>query len=265
MVGKLQDRHALITGGNSGIGEATARLFAVEGARVSILARREAEGNAVADSIERQGGGQATFFRCDVTDKDAIKKAVTAAVRKYGPVHSLFNNAGGAMPGEFPRESVDAFVATLDLNLVSAFNVTQAVWDHMLAAGGGAIVNMSSLAAVAGMSRAQRGAVPGIPNAGYGASKAALEAFTRYIAGSGANVGIRANAVRPGLILTPIQGRMPDGELVLGPYFDMTQLTPGPGYPEDVASTILFLSCDDSRFINGQVINIDGGVAGKVS
>ena len=135
-------------------------------------------------------------------------------------------------------------------------------------AGTGAVLGAglsAGLAAVAGMSRAQRAAVPGVPNAGYAASKAAIEAFTRYCAGSGANIGIRANAVRPGLIMTPIQAVDPNGDPYLGPYFDLTQITPGPGYPEDVASTVLFLSCDDSRFINGQMINIDGGVAGKVS
>ncbi len=264
MPGKLHDQHAIVTGGNSGIGEATARLFAEEGARVSILARRQAEGELVADSIGRTSG-TAEFVQCDVTDKTAVKKAIGVATNRFGPVSALFNNAGGALPGEFPRESVETFVATVELNLVSTFHVTQACWDSMVQAGGGTIVNMSSLAAVAGMSRAQRASVPGIPNAGYAASKAAIEAFTRYVAASGANVGIRANAVRPGLIMTPIQARMPDGELALGPYFELTQVSEGPGYPEDVASTVLFLSCEDSRFINGQVINIDGGAAGKIS
>ncbi len=260
-MGKLDGRVAIVTGGNSGIGAATVRLFAREGARVAILARRVAEGEAVAAAVATDGG-EAAFFPCDVMERASIEAAVAAVVTRFGAVHILFNNAGGAFPGEFPRESDDTWDQTISLNLTGTFRMTRACWTHMVEAGGGTVVNMSSFAAVNGASAEGRAMLPGVPPAAYAAAKAGIEAFTRYAAGSGGPHNIRVNCVRPGQILSPAANV---GERHFAErYFASVQLTPGPGLPEDVANAVLFLACDDSRFINGQVLDIDGGAAGKL-
>ncbi|MFN0148780.1 MAG: SDR family NAD(P)-dependent oxidoreductase [Dehalococcoidia bacterium] len=259
---RLEGKVAIVTGGNSGIGAATARLFAAEGAKVVLMARREAEGHAVEASI-REAGGEARFIRCDVTDRASIEAAVKETVDAYGAIHVLFNNAGGALPGEFPRESDDTFVAVLHLNLTSTYRMTRACWNHLLAAGGGTIVNMSSFAAVGGTSAEARGMLPFVPPSAYAAAKAGIEAFTRYTAGVGGAHGIRVNCVRPGQVLSPAANIDAEHHFAER-YFAGIQLTPGAGTPEDTANAVLFLACDESRFINGQVLNIDGGAAGKV-
>ncbi len=262
MAGRLEGKVAIVTGGNSGIGEATVRLFAREGASVALMARREDEGRRVEAEV-CAAGGEATFIRCDVMERDSIKQAVAATIARYGRIDTLFNNAGGALPGEFPRESDEAWEGVLTLNLTSTFRMTKACWDHLVAAGGGTVVNMSSEAAVAGISTEMRAMYPGIPPAAYAAAKAGVEAFTRYAASQGAGPGIRVNCVRPGQILTPALA-MPDGHSIFERPFAMAQLTPGPGTAEDVANAVLFLACDESRFVNGQIISIDGGAAHKV-
>jgi NAD(P)-dependent dehydrogenase (short-subunit alcohol dehydrogenase family) len=263
MARRLAGKVAIVTGGNAGIGEAAVRLFAEEGARVAIMARREEEGRSVEGDV-RKAGGDATFIRCDVTDLESVRAAVNATIERYGALHVLFNNAGGAFPGEFPHESGEVWEHTIRLNLTSTFWMTRACWDHIVRSGGGAVVNMSSVAAVTGMSPAMRDLIPGVPPAAYAAAKAGVEAFTRYAAGPGGRVNIRVNCVRPGLIATAATA-MPGGEgLIFDALFEQTQITPGPGDPMDIANAALFLACDESRFINGQVITIDGGAAQKL-
>jgi NAD(P)-dependent dehydrogenase (short-subunit alcohol dehydrogenase family) len=259
---RLAGKTAIVTGGNAGIGEATGRLFAAEGAAVVIAARREDEGRRVETAI-RENGGEATFVPCDVTDINAVRATVKAAVDRYGRIDVLFNNAGGAFPGEFPQESTDVWERVIALNLTSTFWMTRECWDH-LADGGGSVINMSSVAAVTGMGPNMRALVPGIPPAAYSAAKAGVEGFTRYAAGQGARHRIRVNCVRPGLIATAATA-MPGGEgLIFDRYFEAIQITPGAGTVDDVAHMVLFLACDESRFVNGQVLNVDGGAALKV-
>ncbi len=262
-MGKMDGRVAIVTGGNSGIGEATARLLAAEGAKVAILARREDEGARVVGDIAA-AGGEASFFACDVTSRASVKDAVAAAISKYGFCCTLFNNAGGSYNDTFPAEEDVRFEKTLSLNLVSAYRVTSEVWQSMIDAGGGSIVNMSSLAATAGVSPAQRKLMPGMTTIGYAVSKAAMDGFTRYVASLGAPHNIRVNGVRPGQIITPMATQYTPGHHVFEGYFEHAQLTPGPGTPEDVAQLVTFLLSDESRFINAQVVDIDGGTAGKV-
>src|SRR5271165_4182754 len=142
MAGRLQNKVALVTGGNSGIGEATARLFIKEGARVSILARREAEGRAVQDAL-RAEGGEVTFISGDVTDRASVEAAVAKTVSLYGGLHVLINNAGGGAREMFPDESDETWERVLRVNLTSCFLACRAAWPHFLRAGAGAIVNVS--------------------------------------------------------------------------------------------------------------------------
>ncbi len=262
MSGKLDGRVAVVTGGNSGIGEATARLFAREGARVAIMARREAQGVAVQDAI-RSDGGEATFIACDVMDREAVDAAVQRAVSEYGGINILFNNAGFGARGNFPDEEDEGWDTVIRVNLSGTFYMSRAVWPHLVEAGGGAIVNMSSIAAVLGFSKNLYDITGRVPSASYYVAKAGVDAFTRYTASMGGQHNIRVNCVRPGQIITPGATGGTDTH-VFKPIFDLTQILEGPGYPEDVANVVLFLASDDSRFITGEIINIDGGTPRKL-
>ena len=148
------------------------------------------------------------------------------------------------------------------------FFVSRAVWPIMEKSGGGAIVNMSSLAAQRGFSPKMK-EVFGTTAPSYYVAKAGIDALTRYMAGVGGDKNIRVNCIRPGQIMTPgaTRGTINDpdgGHHVFESMFDLTQIIPGPGYPNDVANLVLFLVSEDSRFITSEIINIDGGVAAKI-
>jgi NAD(P)-dependent dehydrogenase (short-subunit alcohol dehydrogenase family) len=271
MTGRLEGKVAIVTGGNSGIGEATARAFAREGAAVAILARREAEGERVVEAISSEGG-TAVFLRCDVMERSAIESAVSQVLDRLGNPQVLVNNAGGGVTVDGLPTSPDGkltphdrtFEATVRLNLVSTYMLTQVCWEPMVTAGGGTIINISSGAAVVALPQMRVGESLGpMPGPAYFAAKAGVEAYTRWVATVGSRVGIRANCVRPGLIDTPIHPRNADGTVAMD-YLQTHQLTPGRGTSDDLAGAVLFLASDESRFINGQVLNVDGGLALKV-
>ena len=267
MANRLDGKVAIITGGSSGIGEGVAHLFAEKGAKVILMARREEQGRVVESAIQKNGG-EATFIACDVSEEGSVNLAVALAVKAYGFINILFNNAGGGAPGNFPDETTEDFNRVINVNLTGTFFMSRALWPYLVSAGGGSVVNMSSLAA-------QRGASPkmvdqfGSTSSSYWAAKAGVDALTRYMAGVGGRSNIRVNGVRPGQIMTPgaTRGTITDpdgGHHAFEKMFDLMQITPGPGYPEDVANLVLFLVSDESRFITGEIINIDGGVAAKL-
>lgn len=267
MSGRLEGKVAIVTGGNSGIGEATSHLFAEEGAKVILMARREGQGVEVQDSI-RSDGGEATFIRCDVGDVDSVEMAVQKAAQVYGTVDILFNNAGHGSRGDFPGSSTEEWNEVINDNLNGTFYVSRAVWPHIIASGGGAVVNMSSLAAQRGFSPRMHEEF-GTASPSYYAAKAGVDALTRYMAGIGGKSNIRVNCVRPGQIMTPgaTRGTINDadgGHHVFESMFDFAQIIPGPGYPIDVGNLVLFLVSEESRFMTGEIINIDGGVAAKI-
>ena len=252
-----------MTGGNSGIGAATAQLFAAQGAKVAILARREEEGRQIETAI-RAESGDATFIQCDVTDSAGVNSAVEQVIETYGAINILFNNAGFGSGQVFPEETDDNWDAILKVNMSGTFYMTRTVWPHLITAGGGAVVNMSSVAAQRGFSRTMRD-VAGTASMSYYAAKAGVDAMTRYLAGMGGEHNIRVNCVRPGQIITPGATRGGTQEHhVFKDAFNIFQILQGPGYGTDVANTILFLACDDSRFITGENINIDGGIEAKL-
>ena len=263
MTGKLEGKIAIVTGGNSGIGEATVHAYAREGASVAIMARRSEEGTKVKDFVRNQGG-TADFIECDVSKPEAIKEAVNKTIQIFGTIDILFNNAGVAGPNSFPSESFEEWSYILDVNLNGVFNMTNEVWPHLIESGGGNIVNMSSAAAVTGFTETLINTTGRVPPASYFVAKAGVDAFTRYTAGLGGQSNIRVNGVRPGQILTPMTNREGKGEHGLKKLFDVVQILEGTGYPEDVANAVLFLSCHDSRFITGEIMNVDGGITSKL-
>ena len=267
MGNRLADKVAIVTGGNSGIGKTTAEIFAEEGASVILMARRKEQGQEVANAIQKNGG-KAAFIACDVSDHTSVESAIDEAATIYGKVDVLFNNAGGGAGSSFPNEPIEEWQRVIQTNLTGTFFVSQAVWPHLVKAGGGAVVNMSSLAAQRGFSPAMKKQF-GATSSSYYAAKAGVDALTRYMAGIGGEDNIRVNCVRPGQILTPgaTGGTMTESDMghhVFEKMFDFAQIVQGPGYPTDVANLVLFLSCDESRFISGEIINVDGGVAAKI-
>ena len=236
---RLEGKVAVITGGNSGIGASTGQLFAEQGARVVLMARREEQGQMIANSI-CDGGGEAIFVGCDVGDYDSVCGAVSKAVAAGGRIELLFNNAGGGAGSSFPNEPIEEWQRVINTNLTGTFFMSQMVWPHLVKGGGGAVVNMSSLAAQRGFSPAMKKEF-GTTSSSYYAAKAGVDALTRYMAGIGGEDNIRVNCVRPGQILTPgaTGGTTSDpdgGHHVFEKMFNYFQIVKGPGYPIDAVS-----------------------------
>jgi len=242
MSDRLRDKVAIVTGGGSGIGRAMATLFANEGARVVVADVSGAE-NAVAESI----GAAAMPFHANVADPLAVAALIEACVGRFGRLDLVCNNAGigsAILPmHDVPEADWDK---VLEVNLKGVFNVLQASIRQMLKNGGGAIINTASITAY----HATVGASP------YIASKGGIVSLTYAAALEYAPRNIRVNAVCPGLIETPLTAKMPDSmHQAL-----MAQIPMGRfGKPEDVAKVALFLASDDSAYLTGQCLLVDGG------
>ncbi|HEX8581723.1 MAG TPA: glucose 1-dehydrogenase [Acidimicrobiales bacterium] len=249
-MGRLDGRVALITGAGNGMGRAASVLFAAEGARVVVADVDEAAGRATVDAVAA-GGGEATFVPVDVADSASVEAMVAATVDAYGGLHVLYNNAG-----IFPADdggTLDTPEPTWDR--VMAVNL-KGVWlgcrhgiPAMLASGGGTIVNVASFVALMGAATAQ---------VAYTASKGAVLSLTREIAVEYARRGIRANALCPGPVATPLLE-----ELMSDPARRARRLTHIPmgrlGRAEELARAALFLACDDSSYMTGAALVVDGG------
>ncbi len=248
---RLSGKTVIVTGAGQGIGAAIVECFAREGAQVAIWERSEETGNATAERIVRDGG-TARFFACDVTDKVQIAAALEASVDAFGPAHILVNNAGANVfykPLEMPDEEWDR---CLRLDLEAAWLCARSVLPAMRAAGGGSIVNIASTHSF-----------KIIPHTfPYPVAKHALIGLTRSLAIEYARDGIRVNAIAPGYIETQIArdywNTFDDPAAERQRANDLHP--PGRiGQPEEVANTALFLASDEARFINAEVITIDGG------
>ena len=262
MTQRLNGKTAVITGGSSGIGEASAKLFASEGAKVYIIGRSPDKGNRVLEEI-KDAGGDADYVQCDVSDHEEVKLSCEQIIASASSIDILFNNAGRGERVNFPNETVEGWNEVISINLGGTFYMTNPLWDAMIESSNASIINMSSVASQMGFSDNMYKLADLLPSASYFASKAGIEAFTRFVAGVGGKDGVRANAIRPGQIITPLTDTG-GGHHVFESYFEMTQILRDPGYPEDVANLALFLASDDSRFITGEMINVDGGIAAKL-
>ena len=249
-MGRLDGKIAIITGAASGIGQATARRVAAEGAR-TVVADLNADGaKQVAEAISA-AGGEATAVQVDLGEADSVRAMVQAAVTAYGGLDILHNNAAAtvlAATKDLPVSAADPAVwdETMRVNLRGALVAIQAAAPHMIARGGGSVINTASGAGLTGDLR---------PPA-YGASKAALVSLTRYAAAEFGKQGIRCNAISPGFIVIP---EKPGRDAVHATMLRHA-LTPRLGRPEDIAALVVFLACDESAFITGQNICVDGGM-----
>lgn len=258
MAGRLQDRIALVMGAGSsgpgwGNGKATAVRFAREGAKVVCVDVVAAAAEETAGLIAAEGG-TAVAQCCDVTDSAAVKAVVDDTVARWGRVDVLQNNVGIAkMGGPIELDEAD-WQRVLDVNLTSAFLTCKHVLPVMLAQGKGAIVNVSSVAAIRWV---------GYPYASYYASKGGLNQFTCGLALQYAAQGLRANAIMPGLMDTPlirtqIAGEYPDVETMIRER-DAKSPTGRMGDAWDVANAALFLASDEAKYVNGVCLPVDGG------
>jgi len=261
MTGRLQGRTCLITGAGSGIGRATAILFAQEGAAVAVadVSRETADETvamAAADAAIAEGGGSAKAFTVDVTDEASCAALVASVTEAFGSIDVLFNNAGIAGVGTVEETSLELWERVMAVNVRGVFLVAKAVLPVMVAAHGGSVINMSSTIAEIGLAR----------RASYAASKGAVLALTRQMQADYAAHGIRVNALLPGTIHTPFVDRYLaasyDDPVAGLEQLKARQLTGDLGAPEDVASAALFLASDESRFVLGSGLFVDGGVRG---
>lgn len=246
---RLAGKVALITGGNAGIGEAVATLFAHEGAAVVITGRRTDELARVETGI-RAAKGTVLAVAGSVTDEAHAQSVVEQAVRHFKRIDILVNNAGIGEFGKRIHEIDDeAWARVLDVNLTGVFRMTRAVVPTMLAQGCGSIVNISSIASLVG--------IPLLP--AYAASKGALDALTRSIAIDYAKDGIRCNVVNPGLVATPMAAPLMSNPEQLDPILSNYPIR-RPGKPEEVANMVLYLASDEAAWVTGGTFTIDGGM-----
>ena len=247
----LEGKIAVVTGAASGIGRATARLFAQEGASV-VLADVDARGEAVAEEI-RRAGGKALFRRTDVSVEEEVARLVETAEREFGGLDTLFNNAGIEQPVT-PSEEVtaDLFDKVVGVNLKGTFFGCKYAIPALRRSGGGTIINNSSVSAFANVGG----------NISYAASKGAVMSLTRVLALELAHDSIRVNAVCPGVIDTAMNQRnlekSVDKKSVQQRWKEVTPLG-RMGTPEEVARTVLYLASEMSSFTTGVGLLIDGG------
>lgn len=254
-MGRLDGKVAVVTGGAHGIGRASAKALAAEGARVAIGDVDEAEGERAAQEI-RDGGGEATFARTDVTSLEDLQALVRGAVERWGGLDVMFNNVGVAIGGSAGEMSEEDWDRVIDVNLSGVWRGMRAAIPEMLRAGGGSIVNTSSV----------QGHVGFVGWSGYAASKGGVDALTRQAAVEYAPRGIRVNAVVPGTILTAmnegILREADDPDALMNEWKSMHPIG-RIGMPEEVAAAVVFLASDESSFVTGESLRVDGGMIVK--
>ena len=250
-MGRLDRKVCVITGAGGGIGKAAALRFAEEGGRIACADVVEETGAATAAEIV-SAGAEAEFFRVDVADPASVGALYAAAERRFGAVHVLFNNAGVLLPGDGSVLDTDPAVwhRVLDINLTGVFLCCKHGIPKLLAAGGGSVINMGSVSGLVGSATSQ---------IAYAASKGGVIALTRDVAVEFARRGVRANALCPGPVETPLalqlyaddaawqrrRVHIPAGRL---------------GTPGEIAEAALFLASDESSWMTGASLVVDGGI-----
>ncbi|PAE42954.1 3-oxoacyl-ACP reductase FabG [Bacillus sp. 7884-1] len=243
---RLKDRVALITGAANGIGLKASEVFAKEGAKVAMADFNAEQGEKRAQEL-RGKGYEVTFFQVNVAQRSSVDEMVEKVREVYGNIGILINNAGITKDAMLSKLSIDDFQAVLDVNLTGVFHCTQAVLPSMIENGKGRIINTSSVSGVYG----------NVGQTNYAATKAGVVGMTKSWAKELGRKGINVNAVAPGFIETGMTAKVP--ERILD---QMKQMVPllRLGKPEDIANAYLFLASDESNYINGTVLHVDGGI-----
>jgi NAD(P)-dependent dehydrogenase (short-subunit alcohol dehydrogenase family) len=246
--GRLEGKSAFVTGAGSGIGRATAELFAREGAQVGVADLNVAEASVTVEVI-RAAGGSAEVYELDVASPAQVKRAIAAFVAATGSIHVLINNAGVVVGGAAGELSDADWSRNLEVNLSGAFHCCREALAIMVRQASGAIVSVSSTSALH----------PVGERAGYASAKAGIYGLMRSIAVDYAQHGIRANAVAPGAVATPLllDGRLKDYEVRQAALraIPMNRF----GEPIELARAILFLASSEASYVTGQVLVVDGG------
>jgi 3-oxoacyl-[acyl-carrier protein] reductase len=243
----LEGRVALVTGGSRGIGRAVVEALAKDGAKVAFVYNSNAEAaNEVVQAV-KAAGGECRAIQADVKSKDAADKIIEDLVETWGSVDIVVNNAGIIRDGLLAMMEPEAWQEVISTNLTSVYNFCQAVTRQMMSQRYGRIINMSSVAASV--------ANPGQAN--YAASKGGVEGFTRCIATELARRGITANAVAPGFIQTDMtEAVVSAAGSEIKKKIPVRRL----GTPDDIANAVLFLAQEQSSYITGQTLTVDGGL-----
>ena len=248
---RLKGKVALITGAGTGMGSVAAQIFAAEGARIMVVDINAEMGNATVDAIKSEGG-QAAFIAADVSDEQQVQAMVKGALDNFGALHIVYNNAGifPADDGGLTETSSSTWDQVLAVNLKGVWLGCKYAIPALIASGGGSIINVDSFVALMGAAT---------PQIAYTASKGGVLAMTREIAVEYARKKIRANALCPGPIDTPLLA-----ELMANPEWARRRLMHipmgRPGRPEEIAKAALFLASDDASFMTGAALVVDGGI-----
>jgi NAD(P)-dependent dehydrogenase (short-subunit alcohol dehydrogenase family) len=250
---RIKGKVALITGSGSGIGKCSAQLFAREGATVIVNDLDPTKGEETVAEIVA-GGGEACFLHADVTNAESVKEMAEAGLAKYGRIDVLFNNAGISGVGALHEIEPDVWERVMNVNIRGVYLTSKYVLPSMMARQSGIVINMSSCVAEIGLAK----------RASYAATKGAVLALTKSMQVDYAAYGIRVNALLPGTIMTPfvenyLKQSYDDPEAAIES-IKKRQLSGELGRPEDVAQAALFLASDDSKFMMGSPLYIDGGV-----
>ncbi|HVS25848.1 MAG TPA: 3-oxoacyl-ACP reductase FabG [Burkholderiales bacterium] len=243
---RLKNKVSIITGAGRGIGRATAVKFAKEGAKVVVCDLTPEWIDETVQAIQ-VAGGEAVGFIMDVRDKTSIENMVKAVMEKYGRIDCLVNNAGIVMDSQLKNMTEEQFDQVIEINLKGVYNCTRAVVDIMLQQNSGVILNASSVVGLYG----------NFGQTNYAASKSGVIGMVKAWARELGRNGIRANAICPGFINTPILSSMPDRVLkAMEEKVPLGRL----GSPEEIANTYAFLASDEASYINGAVIEVSGGM-----
>ena len=247
---RLKGKVAIVTGSTSGIGIGIARLFAAEGAKVIICGRRQEKGQAVVDRIV-EAGGEAFYHFMDITDTASIEALFADTVEKYGKIDVLVNNAANVAlkDGRVDELTVDMWDAIFNSDMRGTFYATKAVLPYLQKnENGGSIINIGSMASCSG----------DLSTTAYACAKAGVDKLTEYTALQYGKQNIRCNCVRPGLIVTPENDAyVPQ---VLKDIFTSNIMVNRYGCPEDIGHMCVYLASDESAYVTGQIVNVDGGL-----
>lgn len=247
---RLKDKVAIVTGSTSGIGIGIARLFAAEGAKVVICGRREEKGQAVVDRIAQEGG-EASYHFMDITSTESIEKLFADTAEKYGKIDILVNNAANVAlkDGRVDELTIEMWDAIFQSDMRGTFYATKCVLPYLQKnENGGSIINIGSMASCGG----------DLSSTAYACAKSGVDQLTLSTALQYGKQNIRCNCVRPGLIVTPEnEANVPQA---LKDIFTSNIMVNRYGCPEDIGHMCVYLASDESSYVTGQIVNVDGGM-----